>query len=438
MNQNLQLWQDQRLKLNLTPEIRQSIDILQAHSLDLAAYLQERSLDNPVLEIEYAAVPMALRHHRKLKYAAAAEYDPITYLTADEPTLEEILLSQLRMNNIQGLLYETAAFLAGNLDEAGYLKLDLQKAANDLKLPMCLMAEALETLQTMDPPGIAARDLRECLLIQVQRDGNKPFVEQIIHDYFTELSQGKYKIIAKKLGISEDQVLTCLHYIQKLNPKPGLQYAKKELQPVLPDAEIRKEKGRIAIYLLERHLPSVSLNPYYSSWSEDSKLADYESSTYLKQKIQEANMILKNLEKRKRTLLRVIQIIVDEQTPFLELGVSHLKPLNMKTVSTRLGLHESTVSRAVQNKYIQTPQGIFELKYFFSRGLASMDGQTASRNKVKLRIKQLINSEPKNKPLSDSQLVKLLEKEGIELSRRTVTKYREELHILPSILRKNK
>ncbi|OLO25299.1 RNA polymerase sigma-54 factor [Alkalihalophilus pseudofirmus] len=431
----LNLVTDLQLKLNLTPELRQSIDILQMHSLDLYSYLKNIEMENPLIKVESRDFSEFYKFGNNTANVTTST-DPLNLITNKPKTLEQHVIDELRLINHSQEHMRTTTFLAGNLDENGYLDIDLEEAALLLGCSVNQMNEALHILQSLDPPGIGARNLKECLLIQISKDKDAPtYVDDIINDFFQDLAYGKIDKIASKLNISTSHVCELVNYIKTLNPRPGLIYNSKSSPVVIPDAEVINENNCFNISIFDKHLPKVTIRSDYKTILQDD--ASEEVIDYIRNKLNQANSIIRSLSQRKQTLFRVIEIIVKKQKDFFDLGEKALQPMNLKDISQQLELHESTISRSVQNKYIQTPNGIFELKYFFSNGLIDNEGQFTSQKSIKNRIREVINEEDKNKPLSDNQLADILQKEGIQVSRRTVAKYREQMRILSSRLRKS-
>ncbi|MFD0698716.1 RNA polymerase factor sigma-54 [Paenibacillus sp. GCM10027628] len=429
MNQSQELNQ----KLMITPELQQSIHILQLSSYELSQYLQEQAMENPVLEME-SFTGSSLRSRKSSR--SGNVIDPLGKVMAGEETLEQWLCSQLRIAKVSKPIYTIAAFLAGNLDESGYLPLAITEVSMLLNCPKATVEEALACLQSLDPAGIGARNLQECLLLQIGKDPSaKPGAYQVVDQYLQLLAQMKLDKIAQHLGIPLMELKEIVTYIRSLNPRPGLAYSKSNEPYMTPDAVIYKEQGDIVIEMNPEAVPKLTINHDYVDKLQYAGSDEVDS--FLKEKWKSAGWIVRSLEQRMLTMYRVIRAIFEEQTAFLEIGVRGIKPLKLKMVAEKLGLHESTISRTVQNKFIRTPSGVFELKYFFSSGLQTGEGDATSIKTIKIKIKELISQENKRWPYSDQKIVEVLAQEGITISRRTVTKYREELHILSSVLRKN-
>ncbi|WP_261301297.1 RNA polymerase factor sigma-54 [Paenibacillus andongensis] len=434
MKTGYSLTQVQNQKLTMTPELQQSIHILQLSSYELSQYLQEQALENPLLDIE--SFTSSYLKAGKSSQMAGSITDPLWKAKAREETLEQWLLSQLRIAGVSDTLYQTAAYLAGNLDDRGYLPLSITEISSFLNKPSEAVEEALACLQSLDPPGVGARDLQECLLLQISKDDDAPDgTYEVVSQCMQQLAQMKLDKIALQLGLTLLQVKEIVTYIRNLNPRPGMAFSRIEESYIIPDATIYKEHGNIVIQMNAGAVPKTSVNTDY--YSQIQHAGCKESVSFLKEKWKTADWIVRSLEQRKMTLYRVIWAIFEEQLTFLEIGERGMKPLTLKMISEKLDLHESTISRTVQNKYIRTPYGVLELKYFFSSGLQSDEGELTSIKTIKIRIKELISQEQKKQPYSDQKVVEILTEEGIRISRRTVTKYREELHILSSALRKS-
>ncbi|WP_310190218.1 RNA polymerase factor sigma-54 [Bacillus sp. 3255] len=423
----------QTTQLNLTPQLKQSIFILQIASDELVDFIQNKATDNPFLDIEWPST--GINGSNKGGTAGIDHKDRwLNNLSRPGETAETALLAQLRLANIPKSTLAIAQYLAGNLNESGYLEISVDEALAACHADEKEVLYALACLQSLEPAGIAARDLKECLLLQIQRDSSPdPWAAELIVNHMQELANGNRKQLADKLDISIDILLDAIAYIRTLNPRPGLAFGHQQQSYIQPDAKVQKVDGEYAITMTDAFLPKVIMNKEYRSLFTGNISGDI--SAYVRNQLQDAEQLLWGLAQRKITLRRVIEIIVKEQNAFLEKGVSCLKPMNLKVVAAQLGLHESTISRAVQNKYILTPQGVYALKYFFPFGVSTVSGEEASAESIRTKIKLLVEREDKKRPLSDQQMTDLLNKDGIQISRRTVMKYREELRILSSRLR---
>lgn len=432
------LIQGQSMRLTATPRLIQAMTMLQMSAMELAHYIQERALENPFLDVDSdAGLPdggdAAWARHRA--GAAASGIDGfIDTMSAGSDSLEAELLSQLRIRGAQGRLYKLAAYLAGNVNEAGYLAVSLQEASLQLGASAAEIEAALRELQALEPAGVGARTLQECLELQIARDAAAdPWAYAVVSRFLDELAGGRLQRIAEALAIPIERVKQTLDYIRTLNPRPGASYGHQAPQYVAPDAAIRRERERYAVVLNERSVPKVAVHRAHAQLVA---LHDHPAvRRYAREHLQEAQWLVRCVEQRKATLLRVVEAVAGEQLPFLEQGRASLRPMNLRAIADKLGVDESTVSRAVSGKYVQTPHGIFELKSLFSSGLRTQSGDAASSESIKERIRRAIAEEDASRPLSDQQITDLLAAEGIRISRRTVMKYREEMRILSSKLR---
>jgi RNA polymerase sigma-54 factor len=433
MYNNLTTAVTQNVQLNLTPELKQSLFLLQISAEELADFLQMKAVDNPLLDIEWPSLRFGRSSFSNLTGMDLKDR-LLNKISKPEDTIESMLLSQLRLKNISKSAYATASYLAGNINETGYLDVSVAVASEALGVGEEEVKKSLVYLQALEPAGIAARDLRECLLLQIWRDAKRdPWAETVIQNHLQELAGGKLKQLAEKLNLSIETIRKTLDYIRTLNPRPGLASGEQMQNYRLPDAVILKNQGEYELFMTDAYLPKIAYNREYRTYLSGNMTGD--GLQYLRNQSQDAEQLLRSLEQRKTTLRRVIENIIKEQKGFLDQGVSYLKPMKLKTIADHLNLHESTISRAVQNKCIQTPQGWYELKFFFSSGVSTADGEDASAKSIKSEIKNLVHQEDKKHPLSDQQITDLLVKKGIQLSRRTVMKYREEMKILSSRLR---
>ncbi|MEF3303609.1 RNA polymerase factor sigma-54 [Paenibacillus sp. GYB003] len=435
------LLQEQHLKLAITPELKQSIRILAMSGDELFRYAQEQALDNPLLDCDER--PGRIRRsepsaygRRAVRRTADADYDPLRNAAdAGRVSLEQRLLGELRQLALPPELYRIAAYLAGNVTESGYLDVPLEDVCAALGVTERTAAEALGRLQSLDPPGIGARTLRECLLLQIDRDRNPaPFARDIADRFLPHLARGKLDAIAGALRADKAQVAAAASYIRGLDPRPGLSASDEPPVYVVPDAVVEAAPDGFAVEMNPASVPRLSLNGDYCRLLDGP--VPPEASAFLTGRLQSAQWLIRCLRMRQRTLSGVIRAMFEEQPHFLAEGVGALRPMTMATIAEKLGIHESTVSRAVRDKSVRTPHGVFPLKFFFSSGLASEGGGTVSAKAVKLRIRRLIEGENKSRPYSDREIARELAAQGVTLSRRTVAKYRDELNILPSSLRR--
>ncbi|WP_342554546.1 RNA polymerase factor sigma-54 [Paenibacillus sp. FSL R7-0652] len=429
---DVQLVQEQRFRLSITPEMKQSFHLLTMSGQELYRYLQEAAADNPLLELEdQPAYPF--RSVRRDNTQWHTSYDPLLQAKGTEPTVEQILASQIRLMSMPNGLEKAAVYLAGCVNDDGYLKMELSDIQTVLKVSMSELNAGLDVLQSLDPPGVGARNLQECLLLQIRRDASAaPYAEQMVQAGLEALVPFHPGRTGDRLGITSREAQAAYNYITQLDPKPCRCIGAAERPHyVVPDAAVELLHGERVFRLLAAGNPRVSLNEACSSWVRDSAPGEL-----WKNRVSEARAIMRSVQQRRRTLLRVLMAVMDEQKHFLSEGPDALVPLNLAVIAEKLHMHESTVSRAVNGKYIHTPYGIYEAKSFFDSGISTVSGQQTSASAVKRRLKEIVRTEQINRPYSDSQLAAVLADEGILLSRRTVAKYREELRILPSLERK--
>ncbi|TMW72548.1 RNA polymerase factor sigma-54 [Alteribacter natronophilus] len=448
MNMDLGLYQQQTMKLVMTNELRQAITILQYSALDLNHYLHEQQLENPLIELkedrareELVRDSMNLQtpqyDNRNSHHDSDDVYSPIDNVSSRTEGLQDALLHQIRFLDIADQQRRIVVYLALNVDENGYLPYGIETFAEELNETEEDTQAALYILQSLEPSGVGALSLKDCLLLQLRRLENRdPLAERVVEHDLDLLAGRQYKKIAKQEGVTLQDVQSVADLIQTLNPKPGAAFYDEPAEYVTPDMTVRKVEGRYEVLLNDHYLPKVHMNRNYEKMLQQK---DAELNDYLKQKKEQLEWIIKSIAQRQETLRKVTEAIVSRQEAFLDEGAGHLKPLTLRQIAEEVDVHESTVSRATSRKYVQTPQGVFELKYFFTSGVGggSAEGDGDSSEKVKIYLKRLIDQESKNKPLSDQKLADLLKSEySIHVSRRTVAKYRDEMHIPSSSRRK--
>ena len=455
MGLNLELSQ----KLVMTPQLCQAITILQLSALDLAELVQQELLDNPVLDqLEITEKDAVLPVDQEPVPAPAPDYfDWADYFSeggsrglytrqdASESenrdvaacgvSLHEHLELQLDFTNLTEKEKTTGCYLIGCIDDNGYFTGTLEDAAAALNLSAGEVEPILGLIQGFDPVGVGARNLPECLRIQIRQRGvADPLIERIIDEYLEAAASGRYAWIAGKIGVTADEVRKAMQFIRTMNPKPGSAVsASSPCSYVVPDITVRKNEGEYLILINETQVPGLRVNPYYKKLARE---ADGDARHFIEGRIGSALWLIRSIEQRRRTLHKVMQNIIELQPNFFDIGSRHLLPMTMKQVADRVGVHESTVSRATANKYVATAHGLFSLRSFFSAGVSAVDGSTLSATCVKREIRELVSKEDSTHPLSDQALTELLTKCGIAVSRRTVAKYREELEILASCSRK--
>ncbi len=351
-------------------------------------------------------------------------------------TLAEHLVGQLRMAGLNPEEEQIALHLIGNLDRRGYLMEPLEGIAETCEISMAKAEEVLEFVQSLDPPGVGARDLKECLNIQLEQIGlGDGLAARIIGVHIDKLEKRRYDLIAKAESVDLELVTQAVSVIRTLEPRPGRSYADDSTRYAVPDVYVYKVGGEYVISLNDDGLPKLRVSPYYLKLLKSEESADVPNKSYLNERLKAASWLIRSIHQRQQTIYRVAESIVKFQKEFLEFGISRLKPLVLKDVADDIGMHESTVSRVTTDKYIHTPQGVFELKFFFTTGIKGADGDVSSSS-VKERIRELISGESIDSPLSDQQLVDILRSEQITIARRTVAKYRENLGLESSSQRK--
>jgi len=480
MRQSLKLTQ----QLVMTPQLQQALKLLQAPYLELSTIISQELEENPLLEIadedDYASAseeaaedePAVLGEVEQDKSASPEltgegdgreEFDWNNYLEdyiapsaskhnkdAEEEvswdsflvkpeTLIEHLMWQLKMSQVSEEEFLAAEFIIKSLDGDGYLKVTLEEIAREMRCPLAVVESALVKVQDFEPVGVAARDLRECLLIQARALEGQLLVTEIIQNYLKDLEFKNYARIAKQLRTSEARVLLAIKTILAMNPKPGSIYTEDErMQTVIPDVFIVPDDGAYRVILNEEGLPHLRINNIYREIisNTDGEKDKAENRRYINERMQSARWLLKSLEQRQMTIRKVAESITKFQREFLHKGAGHLKPLILRDVADDVELHESTISRVVSNKYALTPHGTFPFKYFFSNSLSTADGDAVATTAVKEEIKNILLSEDAQNPYNDSQIAEKLKIKGINVARRTVAKYREMMNILPSSKRR--
>jgi RNA polymerase sigma-54 factor len=438
MNLKPGLWQQQSLKLAMTQELTQAIALLQYSAQELSSFLENKALENPLLQVENNHIqpinPLIDRNRRK--HTKNTENDWIEQIAAKSSSIEDQLLNQLTLRKYSSIQLKIIKHLIENLDVNGYLTSDPEEIANQLDVHLELVEESIIVIQTLEPAGIGARNLQECLLIQLERENLKDDLAlTILTHYFIPFAEKKWKQIAKELNIPLQKIQEIFDTIQQLNPRPGALLEQENASYIIPDAIVERFGDGFAVRLCDDILPKISFNDHYYQKLTTTK--DSQVSRFLQEKVQDYQWILKSIEQRKETLTRVVSKIVEKQTRFFENGKEYLVPMTMKEIAGELEIHESTVSRAVKEKFVQTPIGTFPLKSFFTSTIQTVSNESTSSSQVKNEIASMIESEDKQRPLSDQEIVeKLKTSQGIVVSRRTVAKYRDQLGIASSSKRK--
>jgi RNA polymerase sigma-54 factor len=357
-------------------------------------------------------------------------------------TLAESLIEQLHFLNLPQEHMVIADFLVGSLDDSGWLATPIEDVAESLGRPVEDVEKVLCVVQALEPAGVGARNLRECLLIQLEAKGQKDTLPwRIIHDHFDHLVNRRFPEIARQLKCSVEEVQAAADVIATLNPRPGNQVSAEEPKYVTPDLLVDRVDDEYVVVLNDRHLPRLRISSAYESVLREKKKAEANSDAaktreYIQGKLNSAKWLIQTIEQRRKTMIKVMNCIIREQREFFDKGIAFLRPLTLQQVARQIDMHESTVSRVCSGKYVQTPRGVFELKFFFSSGLETEDGEDVSARSAKNIIKTLIDEEDKRNPLSDDAIAKRLHARGLKIARRTVAKYREQLSILPARFRR--
>ncbi|HXC99714.1 MAG TPA: RNA polymerase factor sigma-54 [Verrucomicrobiae bacterium] len=500
MSQGLHLAQRLSQSLVLSPQMQQSLALLQAPTLELKALVEQELQQNPVLEevanddteqIEkaksedpeseevpapadpaeppedvnfdsttekpngepaddfmaeferlaqldqewrdhFAATNIPMRQSAEDDEKRQFMFDSIVAATS----LQEILLEQMRESRLTEEEKAIGELLIGNIDDHGYLKTTLEELAQTTSIPPEKIEPVLHVVQTFDPPGVGARTLQECLLRQLERAGEQDSIEfRIVKDHMEALGKRRIPEIARSLGLDVDDVQEAIGRIARLEPRPGRAFVTDNNQYIMPEVFVQRAGDDFLVTTNNDQIPHLRIsNTYKDLMAQSGNSA--EVLNYIREKIRAGKFLIKSLHQRQQTILNIGNEIVKRQRDFMEKGVAFLKPLTMVQVAEAVGVHETTVSRAVSAKYMQTPQGIFEMKYFFTAGIQTASGEGMSNTSVKDMIADMFRKEDCTKPLSDQEIVKMLQEKGIVIARRTVAKYRSELNILPSNLRK--
>ncbi|MDQ0273434.1 RNA polymerase factor sigma-54 [Cytobacillus purgationiresistens] len=441
MNMKAGLWQQQTLKLTMTQELTQAIALLQYNTQELSAFLENKALENPLLQIESGNVQtMDPRYDRVKPSRTKVEKDKQNWIeqigTQQSLTLQEYLLSQLSITVMDEREIKIVSYLIDNLDENGYLQAGMEETALFFQASDEEVCEAITELQCLEPAGVGARNLQECLLLQLQRmTPHHELAELIIEKYFILFAEKKWKDISKRIDVDLKGIQAVFDLIQTLNPRPASPFQEEKSAYITPDVVIKWDGESFLVSIFDEALPKISFNDgYYQQFNSG---ADQQVNRFLQEKRQDYQWIVRSIEQRKDTLMRVSLKILEKQPDFFSKGPTYLKPMTMKEIADELEIHESTVSRAVREKYTQTPFGLYELRSFFSSTIKTTSFENTSSQQVKNGISQMVKEENKKKPLSDQEIVRRLkEEEGTVISRRTVAKYRDQLGIPSSSKRK--
>jgi RNA polymerase sigma-54 factor len=480
MAQGPGLQQVQRLSLQqiLAPQLQQSLHLLQVPTLELRTLVQEELQQNPLLE-ELPKDEPRVEAERDSDDADSSsketqeqidfkeEFDALAKLDdewreyfaqtssfrswspeqeeqrqhffdsiVEQQSLQQHLIEQLGFAEVPEDLRKVAELVIGNINDDGYLLTPLEELAISSGVPLDQLQKVLEIVQGFHPVGVGARNLRECLLIQLDRLGKSESIEAVVvQQHLDDLARKRYTEIAHAHNLTTSQVQQIANFISTLEPKPGRMFSTEQQQYVAPDVIVQKVGGDYVVMLNNEQIPHLRIsNIYRKMMAQQDKLGD--AKDYIRDKIRAGKFFIKSIHQRQQTIYSTAKIIVEHQREFLDKGLTFLKPLTMAQVAAKVGVHETTISRAVANKYMLTPQGLYEMKFFFTPGFETTAGTSLSNTSVKEQIAQLVGREDPAKPLSDQEIVAVLREQGIPIARRTVAKYRSELNILPSNLRK--
>jgi len=487
MRQGLSQHTQLKQELKINPRLYQAMDLLYMPLLDLQAHLKQELLNNPFLDMvepeedeedegevqEETANPEAEPEKdekgeidweeilldgfdaggRREEHEEREYYEPVT---VDSRDLSDHLRDQVSLLDLNPRQMYLADEFIGNINEDGYLACGLdkilegvnesvQKAAEEAErdladVPLYTMSETedmLAIIQSLDPPGVGARDLRECLMLQLREAGlehSVPF--RLVRDCFDELIAHRWSEISKRFGISPVDVQKAADEIAKLDPKPGLVYSDASDNYIIPDLIVDKIDGKYHVFLNDANLPRLKLSKAYQEIARDKKKFDGENKEFISNKLNSANWMIQAIEQRRQTMLKVMNYIVERQREFFEKGVQFLKPLTLREVAEVINMHESTVSRVTNEKFVQTPRGVLPLKFFFSSGLSTTAGEDVSARGIKAQIQKLVSEENPKHPLTDQAIVNILKESGVQIARRTVAKYRDQLGVLSARMRK--
>ncbi|MFZ3578697.1 RNA polymerase factor sigma-54 [Virgibacillus sp. DJP39] len=429
------LQQRQTLDLVMTTELKQAIALLQYSTYELYQFIQEQQLENPLIELEdkkEASDKGEFIDGRKS--GTSSSVDPFDFISSDEKCMRSDLVEQTKWLDIKEHEKSVLQYLIYSLDEHGYLPLSDAEIASYLELTVVEVTRSISILQQMDPVGLGARDLRECLLLQIKYYyPDEQVAEHVVRDHLDLLANKKWHVIAKTLGITLEEIKTAYDLIKTLNPKPCSLLSSESTEYLNPDVIVDNIEGKFVVYMNDGYLPEVHFNNQYSNKLNNKD----ELGKYVQDKFRNYQWLVNSIEQRKQTILKITHAILQKQQGFFLCGFSELKPLTLKEIAKEINMHESTVSRATANKVIQTPNGSFEFRIFFTSKLRTKDGDSTSQTKVKLLLEDFVRQENKFKPASDQKIADYFKTtKGITISRRTVAKYREQLKIPPTSKRK--
>jgi RNA polymerase sigma-54 factor len=453
-----------KLKQTIAPQLIQSLRMLQMPLLKLEQTLRQELSVNPLLEeVETPLEPEEGENVSseeepsndsqlseinwddylgddigyKVKAQKESEEEQFGATPAFEETLYDHLLEQLNLNKLTKEEYEIGEYIIGNIDENGYLSCPLEEIISTLKCDPQTAQRMLSLIQGFDPPGVGAKDLRESLLVQLRgKNLKESLAYRIVDEHLSELDKKTISQLAKSLRTDFEEVQKAMEIIKGLSPKPAAGRFMTGAAAIIPDLIVEKIGEEYVVFHNDKNVPSLRINPTYRELVKKNSKAPPDTKEYVKKKLEQARWLVNALNQRRTTMVKVMEAIVEEQKEFFEGGPSFIKPLIMETIANKVGMNVATVSRVSNDKYVQTPLGMYEIRYFFNSGLQKDNGEELSKRNVKNMLEEFIKKENPQAPLSDQEILRLLKDEGIHIARRTVTKYREELKILPARFRK--
>ncbi|WP_373895790.1 RNA polymerase factor sigma-54 [Virgibacillus sp. CBA3643] len=431
----LALQQRQTLNLVMTTNLRQAIELLQYSTYDLYQFIQQQEMENPLIELVDKEDKSAYKGETtRIKRSENSSQDPFDFIASKEGYMRENLIQQARWLDIKEYESSIIDYLILNLDDNGYLPLSEREIALDLSIEVDKVSKGIELLQQLEPIGVGARSLKECLLLQLKYYyPEEQITASIIMDHLDMLANKKWHIIAKELGIPLSEVKAAYDFIRSLDPKPCTIISNVNTDYLNPDIIVDDADGKFVIHLNDGYLPEIRFNSQYS----DLLHSNGDILKYTQDKYRGYQWLLSSIEQRRSTILKITHAVINMQRDFFVSGYSYLKPLTLKEIADEIEMHESTVSRATMNKVIQTPKGSFDFRALFTSKLNTEDGNSMSQTKVKILLEDFVEKENKYKPYSDQKISEFFKtKKGITISRRTVAKYREELKIPSSSKRK--
>ncbi|HCQ5551418.1 TPA: RNA polymerase factor sigma-54 [Clostridioides difficile] len=443
-NNSLELTQSQ--KLIMTTQLKQSLSILNMSKLELEEEIKREAENNPLVEVEKSGEINWEEYIKDMDRSRRLDRTEISYNPDNEVNLENLvkyssnlyedLKFQISLYKLTDKELEVCEYIIDSLDEDGYLRTEEKVIVDTLKIDEELFENCLISVQQLEPSGVGARSLSECLMIQMASLGiYNEILEEIVTKDLNLIANNKYKEISKKYNMSLQKCVELINIIKTLDPKPGRTCSVEKSVYIQPDVTVEKIDDEFIVYLNEKDSYQIRINSYYKDILKNSQ-SDESAKEFIKERLNSATGLMKNIESRKTTVLKIAEEIVKAQDEFLRKGTKYIKPLKMKDIAEKLEFHESTISRGVNGKYMLTPFGVYEFRYFFSSAIETENNEMASSTSIKKIIKETIKDENKKKPLSDDHISKLLKEKGINVARRTVAKYREELGIPSSSKRK--